>query len=105
MAVQMHVAYSSIMRGVGVIAGVTYDCANSDLPFSVSKLLVLSCMDGSIDYANQSIARTDAAATQMLIDDTTNLSRQKVWLFSGYNDGLVRRGAMDYRCQVLRPLT
>ena len=29
MAVQMHVAHSSIMRGVGVIAGVAYDCADS----------------------------------------------------------------------------
>ena len=28
MAVQMHVAYSSIMRGVGVIAGVAYNCAD-----------------------------------------------------------------------------
>jgi poly(3-hydroxybutyrate) depolymerase len=36
MAVQMHVAYSSIMRGVGVIAGVAYDCANSDLPSSTA---------------------------------------------------------------------
>ena len=31
MAVQMHVAHSSIMRGVGVIAGVAYDCTNSAL--------------------------------------------------------------------------
>ena len=31
MAVQMHVAYSSIMRGVGVIAGVAYNCADSDI--------------------------------------------------------------------------
>ena len=29
MAVQMHVAHSSIIGGVGVIAGVAYDCANS----------------------------------------------------------------------------
>src|ERR1043165_6206535 len=32
MAVQMHISHSSIMRGVGVIAGVTYDCADSSLP-------------------------------------------------------------------------
>ena len=32
MAVQMHVAHSSIMRGVGVIAGVGYDCAGSQFP-------------------------------------------------------------------------
>ena len=95
MAVQMHVAFSSIMRGVGVIAGVTYDCANSDLPLSESKLLVLACMDGSSDFANDSTGRTDAAATNGYIDQTKNLAGQNVWLFSGYNDGLVRRGAMD----------
>jgi poly(3-hydroxybutyrate) depolymerase len=96
MAVQMHVAYSSIMRGVGVIAGVTYDCANSDLPLaSASKLVLPACMDGSIDFANGSIGRTDAAAAHGYIDQTANLAGQNVWLFSGYNDGLVRRGAMD----------
>lgn len=96
MAVQMHVAYSKIMRGVGVIAGVTYDCANSDLPLaSASKLVLPACMDGSIDFANGSIGRTDAAAAHGYIDQTANLAGQNVWLFSGYNDGLVRRGAMD----------
>ena len=96
MAVQMHVAHSSIMRGVGVIAGVTYECANSGLASaSASKLLLLSCMDGSTDYSNTSIGRTDAAATHGYIDNTQNLAGQNVWLFSGYNDGLVRRGAMD----------
>src|SRR6266404_5885790 len=47
MAVQMHVAHSSIMRGVGVIAGVTYDCANSRLPSSSQRLAQgLMCLDG-----------------------------------------------------------
>lgn len=97
MAVQMHVAHSSIMYGVGVIAGVAYDCADSSLPFVLQRLgLGASCMDGSVDYASASIARTDAAAINSnAIDATANLGRQKVWLFSGYNDGLVRRGAMN----------
>jgi hypothetical protein len=96
MAVQMHVAHSSIMRGVGVIAGVTYDCANSALP-SASLSLAQGglCMDGSTDYTNDSINRTDGAAGNGFIDSPNNLAGQKVWLFSGYNDGLVRRGAMD----------
>src|SRR5690349_5406251 len=96
MAVQMHVAHSSIMRGVGVIAGVTYDCANSDLPSaSASKGLLPQCMDGSIDYSSTSIGRTDAAASHGSIDNTQNLAGQNVCLFSGYNDALVRRGAMN----------
>lgn len=96
MAVQMHVAYSSIMRGVGVIAGVTYDCADSGLPSATaSKGLLLLCMIGDTDYSGTSIARTNAAASHGYIDGTQNLAGQNVWLFSGYNDGLVRRGAMD----------
>jgi hypothetical protein len=93
MALQMHVAHSSIMRGAGIIAGVAYDCADPVLPSIVQRLSVgVTCMDGSFDHASASIARTDAATA---IDATSNLRRQKVWLFSGYNDGLVRRGAMD----------
>ena len=98
MAVQMHVAHSSIMRGVGVIAGVTYDCANSSLTTSALRLVQgLRCMSGDVDYAQASIARTAAAAgVPGAIDDpAANLPQQKVWLFSGYNDGSVRRGAMN----------
>ena len=96
MAVQMHVAYSSIMQGIGIIAGVTYDCANSALPSASARLAQgLLCMGGSIDYSGVSLARTDIAASNGYIDSTTNCARQKVWLFSGYNDGAVRRGAMN----------
>lgn len=95
MAVQMHVAYSSIMRGVGVIAGVAYGCADdpSLLLAAERALRGLSCMDGSVG-ANFSIQRTTAAAGA-IDDPVTNLPPQKVWLFSGYNDGLVRRAAMN----------
>ena len=93
MALQMHVAHSSIMRGAGIVAGVAYDCADPNLPSIAQRLGVgATCMDGSFDFASASINRTDAAAA---IDATSNLRGQKVWLFSGYNDGLVRRGAMD----------
>ena len=96
MAVQMHVAHSSIMRGVGIIAGVVYDCANSNLLLVSERVAQgLICLDGSVDYAPASIARTNAAEANGFIDALANLPRQKVWLFSGYNDGKVRRGAMD----------
>ncbi len=97
MAVQMHIAHSSIMRGVGVTAGVAYDCADSGLLLEPQRVAHgLSCVEGSVDAAF-SIARTTAAAgTPGAIDDPeTHLPDQKVWLFSGYNDGSVRRAAMD----------
>ncbi len=98
MAIQMHVAHSGIMRGVGVIAGVGYDCANSGLPLLPARLArIVLCLAGVGDAnAPFSIARTtQATAVPGAIDPTSNLERQKVWLFSGYNDGSVRRAAMD----------
>jgi poly(3-hydroxybutyrate) depolymerase len=103
MAVQMHVAHSSIMRGAGVIAGAAYDCADSSIP-SVDDRIErgLHCIDGGGSFAGAagaafSIGRTNAAAqiAGAIDDPSVNLPRQKVWLFSGYNDGSVRRGAMD----------
>jgi hypothetical protein len=100
MAVQMHVAHSSIMRGVGVIAGVPYDCADSALPSAMQRMLrgLDLCLTGTGDAnANFSIGRTSVAAgiPGAIDDPALNLPRQKVWLFSGYNDGAVLRPAMD----------
>jgi hypothetical protein len=102
MAVQIHIAHSSIMRGVGVIAGVAYDCVDSRQAVALRVLRGLDCIDGSSPYGGTdgaafSVARTtDAASVPGAIDDpVVNLPRQKVWLFSGYNDGEVRRPAMD----------
>jgi poly(3-hydroxybutyrate) depolymerase len=109
MAVQMHVAHSSIMRGVGVIAGVAYGCVDPRLPLAAPPGLdsrvarSLGCMDGGGSFggaagADFSKQRTNDAATvpnHQAIDDLKYLKPQKVWLFSGYNDGTVRRGAMD----------
>jgi poly(3-hydroxybutyrate) depolymerase len=102
MAVQMHVAHSSIMRGVGVVAGVAYDCADSSR-ILVSERLIrgLGCIDGelfggSVDSAFAIGRTTVAAAVPGAIDDPAAfLPRQKAWLFSGYNDGSVRRKAMN----------
>ena len=102
MALQMHVAHSSIMRGVGVLAGVAYACTDPLLLVAARVLRGFECMDGAGSFGGPSgaafsIARTaDAAAVPGAIDDpAVHLPTQKIWLFSGYNDGMVRRAAMD----------
>jgi poly(3-hydroxybutyrate) depolymerase len=103
MAVQMHVAHSSIMRGVGVIAGVAYGCTGPEFSFSVRVAQLLNCMEGVPPFggsagADAAIQRTNDAAAipnHKAIDALAKLKDQKVWLFSGYNDGSVRRAAMD----------
>ena len=96
MAVQMHVAYSSIMRGVGVIAGVAYGCADPrKLTAGERVVLGLLCMDASSNAAFSIDRTNDAVAVGAIDKPAMYLPGQKVWLFSGNNDGTVRRAAMN----------
>ena len=89
MAVQFGVSWSSIVRGVGVLAGGPFYCAQDSLSTAIS-----TCQIGS-PSVNASISYTDNQAAAGAIDPTSNLSRQKVWLFSGYNDGVVKRPVVN----------
>lgn len=89
MSVQLHLAHSAIVSGVGVFAGGPYGCANGSLRRAVDV-----CMAGRADAA-AAIERTRHAFQADAIDDPANLADDKVWLFSGYNDGVVRQGTMD----------
>src|SRR5690242_6083935 len=80
MAVQMHVAHSSIMRGVGVIAGVTYDCANSDLPSaSASKGLLPQCMDGRSEEHTSELQSHVNLVCRLLLEKKNKKSKLEVY--------------------------
>src|SRR6202008_5049984 len=85
-------AYSSIIRGVGVIGGVVYGCSDPRQPLAKDRVaLGLSCMDSSSNAA-LAIDRTNEAFAAGAIDKPeTYLPSEKVWLFSGNNDGVGRR--------------
>ena len=87
MAVQFATAWSSIVKGVGAVAGGPFGCADGSAATALS-----TCMLGApaIDLATL-IHRTDAWSRDGAIDDTANLARQKIYLFSGYNDDVVLR--------------
>jgi poly(3-hydroxybutyrate) depolymerase len=89
MAVQLHVAHSAMISGVGVLAGGPYACARD----SAARALEV-CMAGGADAAT-SIELTRQAFRSGAIDDPANLADDKVWLFSGYNDGVVKQQTMD----------
>jgi poly(3-hydroxybutyrate) depolymerase len=82
MATQYHVAYSSQISGVGIIAGGPYWCARGDITRALGY-----CMKGGggtdpkliTDYIDQS-------QQQKLIDDLINLKNDKVWIFHGAKD-------------------
>jgi hypothetical protein len=103
MAVQFGTAWSSIIKGVGVVAGGPYWCARADAYDAITWYrgpvwrATGSCMKGPASDLNVSgfVAKADAKAGAGDVDPLANLSRQKVYLFHGYNDALVARAATD----------
>jgi hypothetical protein len=90
MAVQLAVARSAIVVGVGALAGGPYACAQG----SVSTALGACMLGPPPDVAAlRALVARDAAAGK--VDDAALLGRQKVWLLNGYNDGVVRKPVSD----------
>lgn len=105
MAVQFGVAHSAAVRGVAATAGGPYFCAGKDswAGAGVSKAIA-RCMQGDPSYpavpiSDADLAQMSAAArawsSRGLIDSVDNLARQTVWLFHGYNDGIVKKPVSD----------
>jgi chitodextrinase len=97
MAVQFDVAYSSMLRGAGIIAGGPYYCAQGNLMTATStcSCVPFGCFGQSSTNVAQLITITDRNAGRGLIDTTGNLARHRIWLFSGSNDSAVPQRIMD----------
>jgi len=87
MAVQLHVAHSSRISGVGALAAGPYYCARGSLWTAWSE-----CMTGSPQVAK---AHAERFARERLIDPTSNLAAARVWLFSGTADRTVSPAVVD----------
>lgn len=105
MAVQFAVAHSAIIKGVGATAGGPYFCAESIFNRELTTSRVLRrCMQGDPDFPSIPITPADVThliryseefAAKGKIDAVSNLARQKIWLFHGYNDGVVKKPVSD----------
>src|SRR3954467_7218141 len=101
MAVQFGTAWSSVIKGVGVIAGGPYWCAKADADDFINGFTLPimtatgSCMKGPPPDLGIFIAKADAKAAAGEIDPLANLRRQKVYLFHGYNDAVVAKSVTD----------
>jgi hypothetical protein len=100
MAVQFGVANSVLVLGVGATAGGPYYCAGEDASarFDLSSVLA-RCMQGDPSYTKRPLGKhqmarmfkqADAWAKAGKIDPISNLARQNIWLFHGYDDGVVK---------------
>ncbi len=92
MAVQFGTAWSSIIKGVGAIAGGPYGCSEGSLAAALS-----TCVLG-VPRRNlaELIARTNGWSGHGDIDDPANIAAQKIYLFHGYNDQVVARPVSDW---------
>ena len=92
MAVQMHVAHSSLIHGAAIYAGGPYYCAMGNLMVAEEK-----CMYALMPVnVNQLKTFTDAAFSQKKIDDPKLMADDKVFLFSGKKDSLVNPKVVQY---------
>jgi len=91
MAVQFDVAYSSVLKGAGIIAGGPYNCAQGTQP---TALIVCMFALAPTDVPTLIHITEQRAATQA-IDPTSNLTNQKIWLFSGTKDSVVKQSVMN----------
>ncbi|HYD95416.1 MAG TPA: PHB depolymerase family esterase [Noviherbaspirillum sp.] len=96
MAVQFSVAYSSIIRGAGIVAGGPYYCAQGDTETATRRCscsgfnLTSSCevAPGSTNV-DKLVEITGRRAQGGAIDATAYLANQRIWLFSGQQDSIV----------------
>jgi poly(3-hydroxybutyrate) depolymerase len=83
---QMGVAFSSIIKGVGIVAGGTYDCAG--------EMAYFSCMYQSSPSVTTAISNTNSWSGNF-IDAASNMANQKIYMFSGKADTTVATTVMD----------
>lgn len=91
-AQQVHVAHSSRISGVGLLAGSPYHCAGGGYPFNLIRT-TNTCMDapdlvpflGPPDL-QPSVEQTEDEARRGRIDDPAGLRDDRVWIFSGRSD-------------------
>lgn len=85
MAVQMHVAYSSTIKGAGVFAGGPFYCAKGAMMTALT-----TCMSTGIGIDLSGIkSEISKQVGKGKVDDTSNIAGSKVFVFSGTSDSTV----------------
>lgn len=94
MAVQFQVAYSTIVRGAGIVAGGPYDCARGSVRRALGNCMAPSG-DAPPPTADETLRTVDRFAAAGRIDPAANLRDDRVWLLAGGNDRTVLAPVMD----------
>jgi poly(3-hydroxybutyrate) depolymerase len=89
MAVQFGTAWSSIIKGVGVVSGGPFECAQN------SVIGTGPCMHGPPPPLHFLTETADEKAASSEIDPTAHMARQRVYVFHGSKDSKVVRAVTD----------
>src|SRR3954453_20808481 len=90
MAVQFHVSHSAFVHGAGILAAGPYYCAQGSSWAAQSNCMKPDLLT-PVTATPLIKTETDTLAQVNAIDDTANLRRSRVWLFSGTRDETVLR--------------
>ena len=91
MAVQFHVAHSTLVQGAGVFAGGPYFCAENSLSAALGR-----CMGGDGDVPAEQLATiTSQLALDGEIDPIAGLAADRVFLWHGGADDVVAKSVVD----------
>ncbi len=91
MAVQVHIAFSSMFNGSAIFAGGPYYCAEGNIMTAEYKCM--KTLEGLPDTASL-ISLTKSYAAAGKIDKVDNLKDDRVYLFSGSDDSVVAPDVM-----------
>jgi len=86
MAVQVHVAFSSLVNGSAIFAGGPYYCAKGNLIYAEDQCMATYM--GTPDVTTF-LKYTDNQVEARTIDDTDNMKDDKIYIFSGKADSVV----------------
>ena len=85
MATQLHVAWSSVFKGAGVVAAGPYYCAQGLATLATTRCLTRD----SVPPVGALVATAKTWAAAGRIDPPANLASSKVWLFAGAKDSVL----------------
>jgi len=92
MAHQLHIAYSDLFSGAGILAGGPFGCADGSLATAMARCMTK--VDGALPV-KELAAEIRTAAADGLVADTAALADDPVWLFHGTLDTVVATGVSD----------
>lgn len=102
MTTQLHVAYSDIFIGAGIVAGGPYYCAGSFNATTFSERILMAtqtCMTPFVasqaPNGKKLFEKAKGFASENKIADLANLKDDKVYIFSGSSDNVVKTIVVD----------